>query len=369
MQMKPTFNNWHIRVAEGLMDREQLLASHWSYDFGVVWNGMATLFALTGDEKYERYIKDGVDSFLSADGNDIRGYNMEEYNLDYLCNGKQLLYLYEKTKSPRYEAAIRLLLKQMDKQPRTAQGGFWHKLIYPQQVWLDGLYMYAPFYARAAKLYGREDWFDDIVKQFLLIRERARDERTNLCRHAWDAVSAQSWADKETGCSKHVWGRATGWYMAAIVDTLDFLPKEHKGRGPLLELFNELAEAVWKVRDKEAQVWFQVLDAPGRAGNYLESSCTSLILYALAKAARLGLISCIGREGLISSYAGAVEQFIEILHGQAIVTKCCQVAGLGGRHNRDGTYAYYMSEPIVANDLKGTGAFIQAACEMEGFGF
>ncbi len=368
MQEKQTFGNWHVRVADSLLFREPVLSKHWSYDYGVVWNGMAALYELTGNEKYDQYIKTGVDSFLSSDGREIRGHILEEYNLDHLNNGKQLLYLFEKTGEEKYENAIQRLLHQIAHQPRTKEGGFWHKQIYPRQMWLDGLYMCAPFYAGAARLYSRDDWFDDVAKQFLLIREKTRDEKTNLCRHAWDSGCVQPWADPATGRSKHVWGRAVGWYMCALVDALDFFPQEHPGRPKLTALLAEMANAVWKARDPRTKVWFQVLDAPDRPGNYPESSCSSQCIYALAKASRLGLLPGFNRAELSDAYQGAVEQFIQVLNGQAIVTKCCQVAGLGGAQKRDGSFAYYMSEPIIAGDLKGTGAFIQAAAEVEGYG-
>lgn len=366
--MKQAFDNWHVRIADGLMSIYPELGKRWSYDYGVVWKGMAALYALTGEEKYFGYIRRGVDSFLSADGLTIRDYFREEYNLDYINNGKLLLYLWEKTGEKRYRAAAELLLDQVLHQPRTPEGGFWHKKIYPDQMWLDGLYMCAPFYAQAAKLFRHPEWLEDIVHQFLLIREKTLHKPTGLNLHAWDSARVQPWADLATGCSPHVWGRAVGWYACAAVDTLEFLPEDSLHRAKMLAMLSELLPAIWKARDGRTGVWMQVMDVPDRPGNYAESSCSAQFIYATAKAARLSYFTGIPADAIHDAWKGAVDQFIEVYKGNAIVTKCCQVAGLGNVGERDGSFAYYMSEPIVANDPKGSGAMLQAAAEMEGYG-
>ncbi|MBE0600436.1 MAG: glycoside hydrolase family 88 protein [Firmicutes bacterium] len=364
--MKQAFDNWHIRIADGLMHLFPLLDQRWSYDYGVVWKGMTALYERTGDETYFTYIKRGVDSFLNADGTEIRDYFREEYNLDYINNGKLLLYLWQKTGEPRYRTAAELLLDQVLRQPRTPEGGFWHKKIYENQMWLDGLYMCAPFYAQCAKLFGHPEWYRDVAKQFLLIREKTRHKPTGLSLHAWDAAHVQPWADQETGCSPHVWGRAVGWYACAAVDVLELMPENLPEHQALAALLNELLSAVWRARDERTGVWLQVMDAPGRPGNYAESSCSAQFIYATAKAKRLGFCDLIPAETLRDAWKGAVDQFIEVYKGDAIVCKCCQVAGLGNTAERDGSFAYYMSEPIVCNDLKGSGAMLQAAVEMLG---
>ena len=362
--MKQAFDNWHVRIADGLMHIYPLLDQRWSYDYGVVWKGMAALYELTGDEKYLAYIRRGVDSFLNADGTEIRDYFREEYNLDYINNGKLLLYLWKKTGEPRYRTAADMLLDQVLKQPRTPEGGFWHKKIYENQMWLDGLYMCAPFYAECATLFGHPDWYQDIARQFLLIREKTLHKPTGLSLHAWDAAHIQPWADRETGCSPHVWGRAVGWYACAVVDTLEQLPEGTIEHHNLVTLLCDLLQAVWRARDPRTGVWLQVMDAPDRPGNYAESSCSAQFIYATAKAKRLGYCDRIGEQELCAAWQGAVDQFIEVYKGDAIVCKCCQVAGLGNVAQRDGSFAYYMSEPIVCNDPKGSGAMLQAAVEI-----
>ncbi len=363
--MKQAFDNWHIRIADGLLHIFPLLNQRWSYDYGVVWKGMAALYALTGDEKYFDYVRRGADSFLNADGTAIRDYFREEYNLDYINNGKLLLYLWQKTGERRYRTAAELLLDQVLHQPRTPEGGFWHKKIYENQMWLDGLYMCAPFYTECAKLFDHPEWVEDIARQFLLIREKTWHKPTGLALHAWDSARVQPWADKETGCSPHVWGRAVGWYACAVVDVLELLPEGAKEHQALASLLNDLLAAVWRARDERTGVWLQVMDASDRPGNYAESSCSAQFIYATAKARRLGCCDLISAEDLRAAWKGAVDQFIEVYKGDAIVCKCCQVAGLGNATERDGSFAYYMSEPIVCNDLKGSGAMLQAAVEME----
>jgi len=348
------------------MAREGILSKCWSYDYGVVWNGFEALYNLTGDARYLDYIRHGIDSFLSADGTQIRDYCMEDYNLDYINNGKQLLYLYRFTGEMKYIRAASLLNLQLENQPRTSGGGFWHKKIYPYQMWLDGLYMAAPFYARYSLDYQASEGLDDVANQFTLIHQHTYNASTGLCCHAWDESRTQPWADPVTGLSRHAWGRALGWYLAALVDVLPSYPPEHPQREILLSILRMLCESVQRRQDRQTFVWQQVLDAPGRPGNYFESSCSCLFAYTFAKGARLDLLPPSFMEHARRAYEGIVTQFIQVLNGHAAVTKCCQVAGLGGQQNRDGSFAYYISEPIVCNDLKGIGAFLQAACEIEG---
>ena len=366
--MKRTFDKWHIRIADGLINIFPTLSKYWGYEYGVIWKGMEAIYAVTGEQKYYDYIKSNVDTFLNADGTKIRSYDREEFNLDHINIGKQLLYLWQKTHEERYRTAAEILMDQVHHQPRTPEGGFWHKKIYPEQMWLDGLYMCGPFYAEAAKLFGHDEWFDDIVKQFLLVREKTMHTPTGLGYHAWDSARVQPWANRETGCSPHVWGRAVGWYACALVDALDHMPKGSVNYNKMIALLNGLIPSIWKARDKRTKVWQQVLDQPNRFGNYAESSCTAQFIYATAKARRLGLCDAIPSETIREAWQGAVNEFIEVYKGNAIVTKCCLVAGLGNVWERDGSYAYYMSEPIVSNDCKGSGAMLQAATEMEGYG-
>jgi unsaturated rhamnogalacturonyl hydrolase len=360
----PPYPNEAIRVADALLTREGQLTARWSYDYGVVWRGLAALYELTGEARYESAIRQGVDSFLSPDGRRIRDYHPEECNLDYINNGKLLLYLYQRTEEARYRHAADLLRAQLDTQPRTPSGGFWHKLIYPNQMWLDGLYMAGPFYAQYAAMFGDDAAFDDIAHQFQLVFDKTHEAASGLCRHAWDESRESFWCDAQTGQSQHAWGRAMGWYMAALVDTIEHIPAVHAAHAVLAEILRALAPAVVRARDTQTGVWMQVPDSPGRPGNYPESSASCLLVYALLKGARLGVLEREYAEIGRAAYADVVTQFIQVVNGQAVVTKCCQVGGLGGAQRRDGSFAYYMSEAIICNDLKGTGAFIQAGGEV-----
>ena len=274
-------------MARSIMNRYGLLDDRWNYDYGVMWRGMEALYALTGDARYLAYIRDAMDAFVGEDGG-IRTYTLESYNLDYICNGRQLLYLHALTGERKYKLAADTLRRQLREQPRTPQGGFWHKQCYPQQMWLDGLHMAAPFYAEYALREGDDAGVRDAALQLTLAFEKTFEPRTGLWHHAWDAACAQPWADPKTGRAPHAWGRAVGWYALALADVLALLPREHPCFEPLRRKFETLAARLLEIR--EDGVWMQVLDEPKRVGNYPESSASCLIVCAILKAARLGLI-------------------------------------------------------------------------------
>ena len=349
-------------LADCLMQREGLLNDKWSYDYGVVWRGMAMLHSLTGAEKYFAYIRDALDGMVAEDGT-IAGYTLESQNLDYLCNGRAIIYLWENTHEEKYLRAVRLLRSQLGTQPRTSDGGFWHKQVYPFQMWLDGQHMAIPFYIQAEMMLdGQEAAFDDAAKQLILAYRHTLNPATGLPCHGWDEKKQQIWADPETGRAAHAWGRAVGWYMVALADSLDLLPGENQHYEEVLGIFRELSEKLLAIR--EEGVWLQVLDCPDRAGNYLESSGSCMIAYALMKGARLGLLPASYASEGQKSFEAIQRQFIgQMKSGEYFVAKCCRGAGLGGNSGRDGSYDYYISEIVSSFDLKATGAYIQAACE------
>ncbi len=351
------------RMTQSILDHYGPLTKRWSYDYGVIWRGMEALHALTGDEQYFRLIQGAMDTFISEDG-DIRDYSMEALNLDYICNGRQLLSLYKATGEAKYRKAADNLREQLRRQPRTPEGGFWHKQCYPWQMWLDGLHMSAPFYVEYCLMTGDEDGVMDACHQLKLAYERTLDPKTGLNRHAWDASREQPWADKSTGQAPHAWGRAMGWYMLGLADVLALLPRNHPCFGELQTIFRRTAEKLLRIRD--GGVWLQVLDCPDRPGNYRESSASCLMVCAMLKMARLGIVPAEIGQAAQESFRAIQREFVGTMQdGRMFLGKCCQVGGLGGRIYRDGSFDYYMSEPIVAWDLKGTGAYIQAACEME----
>lgn len=362
--------NWSQRMIDSVIVRRPLLCEgvqndKWSYDYGVVLKGTELVWRKTGDQKYFHYMKKNMDAFVNEEG-DIRAYNIEHFNIDHINNGKVLLTLFKETGETKYKKAIDLLRKQLHLHPRTSEGVFWHKKVYPHQIWLDGLYMGSPFYAEYVKEFGQIEEFDDITKQFLLCAKNTKDHETGLLYHAFDEKKIQPWCNPETGHSKNFWGRSMGWFVMGLVDTLTFLPENHKDRGALLVLLTDVLLALKNVQDKESGVWYQVLDKGDRKGNYLEASSSCMILYAIAKGVKQGYLPKEWEELAHQVYEGIINEFItETSAGLVNLNKNCQVAGLGGPDKRDGTFEYYISEPIITNDLKGIGAFILAAAEME----
>jgi unsaturated rhamnogalacturonyl hydrolase len=344
---------------------ESGMPSKWTYDHGVVLKGIEGVWHATGDGKYFDYIKQSMDYYVNPDGT-IRTYKLDDYNLDNINNGRILLLLYKVTGQEKYMKAAALLRKQLETQPRTSDGGFWHKKIYPSQMWLDGLYMAEPFYAEYAVTFHEESAFDDIARQFVLMELHSRDSRTGLLYHGWDESKKQRWANQTTGRSPNFWGRAMGWYAMALVDTLDQFPEHHPQRATLLAILKRLATAVEKYQDKKSGLWYQVLDKGGAKGNYLEASAACMFVYALAKAVRQGYLPApylaVARKG----YRGITTRFIETATGGEVnLNGTVSVAGLGGNPYRDGSYEYYLSEKVVTNDPKGVGAFLLASVEME----
>jgi unsaturated rhamnogalacturonyl hydrolase len=337
----------------------------WAYEQGVLLTGMEAVWLNTGDGRYFDYIKRHVDKFVADDGT-IKTYKQEDYNIDNVQQGRILLLLYKVTGQDKYRKAADNLREQLRKHPRTSEGGFWHKKVYPSQMWLDGLYMGEPFYAEYAATFGEAESFDDIAKQFVLMETHARDAKTGLLYHGWDESKAQRWADKTTGRSPNFWGRAMGWYAMALVDVLEHFPAEHPRRAELVAILNRLAAAVERVQESQSGLWYQVLDRRGDKGNYLESSAAAMFVYALAKGTRLGYLPESYMKVAQKGWAGMQRQFVEEAEGGGVNFKgTVSVAGLGGNPYRDGSYEYYLSEKVVTNDPKGVGAFLMAAAEME----
>jgi unsaturated rhamnogalacturonyl hydrolase len=274
--------------------------------------------------------------------------------------------LYDTYKDPKYKKAADLLRKQIDWQPRNRAGGFWHKLKYPAQMWLDGLYMIEPFYAEYTKRFGGKYAYEDIVHEFVLMEQKARDPKTGLIYHGWDESRQQFWADKQTGLSQSFWSRAMGWYHIALVEVLDMMDEHHPDRKKLLEILNRLTIAVAKFQDKSSGVWWQVTDKGGADKNYLESSASAMFVYAMARAINKGYTNPSYTAVVQRGYAGLMKEFVvKDADGRTHFTKTVAVGGLGGSPNRNGTYAYYLSEPIRNDDFKAIGPFMLAALEME----
>jgi unsaturated rhamnogalacturonyl hydrolase len=368
---------WSLRMADSVMKRtpdpvwlDAREKPRWEYTPGLVLKSVMHVAERSGEKKYWDYVEKYYDHFVKDDGT-IEAYSKEEYNIDRINAGKPLFTLYARTKKEKYRKAIELLRQQMREHPRTKEGGFWHKKRYPWQMWLDGLYMGAPFLAQYAKEFNEPALFDDVINQFVWMEKHARDPKTGLLYHGWDESRQQKWANPETGLSQEFWGRAMGWYAMGLVETLDFVPLTHARRNELISILRRLAEAVVKVQDPKSGVWWQVVDKGGREGNYLEASVSVMFSFALLKAARLGYIDKTYEAAGRRAYNGVLKEFIEVdKDGLVNIHKVCEVAGLGGDPEkgerwRSGTYEYYVTEKIRSNDPKAVGPFIFASLEME----
>jgi unsaturated rhamnogalacturonyl hydrolase len=337
----------------------------WNYELGTLLEGMDAMWLNTADARYYNYIKSSVDQFVSSDGS-IPTLKPEEYQLDNILLGRQLLLLYGVTQEPRYAKAAALLYQQLMHQPRNPAGGFWHKQRYPNQMWLDGLYMAEPFYAEYASTFHHPEAFTDITHQFVLMDEHARDPRTGLLYHGWDESKQERWANKETGLSSQFWARGMGWYMMALVDTLPYYPAEDPGRKKLIAQLERDAAAVARYQDGASGLWYQVLDKAGKKGNFLESSASCMFVYALTKGVRLGYLPERYLANAKRGSEGILKHFIKTGPGDDVsVGGTVKSAGLGGDPYRDGSYAYYIGEKVATNDPKGVGAFLLASTEME----
>ncbi len=340
-------------------------AARWSYDQGVILKGIEGIWQATGDGKWFKYIEHSMDHFVREDGT-IKDYDQDHYNIDHLNNGKVLLTIYRVTGKEKYKKAVQLLRKQLLAHPRTKEGGFWHKQIYPWQMWLDGLYMGQPFYAEYAQVFGEDTVFNDVAKQFVLMEKNSRDPKTGLLYHGYDESREQQWADKKTGKSPHFWARALGWYGVAMVDALDYFPESHPGRQQIIDILKRFATAVVKVQDAKSGMWYDIVDLPNRKPNYLESSATAMLSYTLAKGARKGYIAPSYAVNAKKAFDGLTKfQLTKDKDGFTSLEGTVSVSGLGGKPYRDGSFDYYMREKVIQNDPKGMGAFIMAANEIE----
>jgi unsaturated rhamnogalacturonyl hydrolase len=352
-------------MVDSVLTRYPLEQAEWHYEHGLMVKAIAEVGVCTGESRYTDFVRSWLDWFIMPEGN-IRTYRVDEFNLDQINPGRLLFPAYAQTNEPRYRKALELLRSQLRNQPRNASGGFWHKKIYPHQMWLDGLYMAAPFYTEYAIAFDEPAIFDDVTAQFMLIERHTRDPRTGLLYHAWDESKSQPWANPDTGCSPHFWGRAIGWYVMALVDVFDLLPPDHENYAELVTILQRLSASLIRFQDANTGLWYQIVDAAGRPGNYLESSVSAMLVYGFAKGARKQLL---GSEYLLSAqraYRGLLQNQIKIdAQGLLTLENTCGAAGLGGNPYRDGSYDYYINEKIITNDFKGAGPFVLAALEME----
>ncbi|MCC5929654.1 MAG: glycoside hydrolase family 88 protein [Cyclobacteriaceae bacterium] len=332
----------------------------WEYTHGLVMLSMLKLYQSSGEQRFLDYVLNFARFMINEEG-EILTYKQSDYNIDRVNGGKFLIELYKITGDQRYKLALEQLRDQMREHPRTSEGGFWHKKVYPHQMWLDGLYMGSPFLAQYASEFDEPTLFDDVINQFYLIDKHAYGSESGLYHHAWDESREQRWADPLSGLSKNFWGRSIGWFSMAVVDALDFIPKNHKDRDLLISIASKIADGVMRYQH-ETGVWYQVIDQGDREGNYLEASVSAMLTYFLLKGYSMGYLTENHHEAGLKAYRGILEEFIrEDDDGGISLTRVCGVAGLGGNPYRDGSYEYYINEIIRDNDPKGVGPFILAS--------
>ena len=337
--------------------------ANWNYIDGCMMTALLALYEITGDRRYFDFTESFLDFFVLEDGS-IRGYKEDAHTLDDINEGRVLFALYAATGKEKYRKAADFLRKQLDVQPRTFEGSWWHKSIYPNQVWLDGIYMAQPFAALYELNFGSCDW-SDILRQIETVRARMRDPKTGLYYHGYDASRSAFWCDPETGLSQNFWLRAIGWFSVALADLAEIIPSP--ASEPLQKVFRQLMEDISAFADPATGMYYQVVDHPEAEGNYLETSGSSMVAYAMLKGARLGVLdprfAVLGRK----TFEGISETCLAFTDGNLNLDRICLVAGLGPENNRrrDGSLAYYLSEPIVQNDAKGVAPFLLCYTEIK----
>ena len=354
----PEYTVWNIeKVRQGK-------PASWNYIDGCMITALLAMSEITGEAEYFDFAERFIDYFVREDGG-IRSYEPEKYNLDDINEGRVLFTLYEKTGKEKYRFAAEELQKQLAMQPRTFEGNFWHKAIYPDQVWLDGIYMAQPFRALYEKELGAGD-YSDILRQIETVHARMLDPKTGLYYHGYDASRTAFWADAVTGCSQNFWLRSIGWFSVALADLLEIVPAGVE-REKLAAIFVSLMESAAAFADEETGLYWQVVDQGGREGNYLETSGSSMLAYAMLKGARLGVLEKNYAAKGEKTFRGIVDKYLSFTDGDLNLGGICLVAGLGPENNRrrDGSYAYYISEPVVENDAKGVAPFLLCYTEVK----
>ncbi|HUV01674.1 MAG TPA: glycoside hydrolase family 88 protein [Bacteroidales bacterium] len=359
---------WSVRMANTVIATSDSLIYYvdrkpkWAYD--VAFLGMAIDRLGSVDSRYSKYMEDWVNYFVQADGSVI-DYRLEEYNLDRIFPGRNVLTLYRRNPVAKYKIALDNFIEQLKTHPKTNSGGYWHKNIYPWQMWLDGIFMASTYMVQYAKEFNAPEWYDVATSQVKMVYEKTLDQNSGLLMHAWDESRQQKWCDPETGKSHYPWSRATGWFTMAILDILDYLPDDHPDRNSLIKILQNTCEALLKVRDPKTGIWFQVLNHGGREGNYLEGSGSAMFTYVFARGAHKGYLDKQYLDIANEAFDGVIKELVSV-DEEGLVTfhNICGGCGLGGNPYRDGSYEYYVNEKRFDNDTKGVAPFILAALEL-----
>ncbi len=343
----------------------------WDYTTGLELKAFLDVYLHSEQSEESKSILSYVDAWYDTmidENGRIHKYKISNYSTDHICPGRTLFQLYDLTGKEKYRMAMDTLYTQIKGMPRTPEGGFWHKKVYPNQMWLDGLYMAQPFYAEYTGRYVPENErlanYVDITRNFLIVAGHTFDPQTGLFRHAWDSSKEMFWADKVTGQSDHAWGRALGWYCMALVETLPLIPDGTPGKKEMIDVLKGIFRNLPFYADPKTGMWYQVLDRPGAEGNYVEATCSAMFTYSMLKGCRLGYLD-IPKKTCKKTFKAFVKTFISREGGLVNLNRCCEVAGLGGKDNRRGDYQYYINERIRSNDPKGIGPAIWAALEID----
>ncbi len=338
--------------------------STWNYIDGCMIKAIIELYHITKDEHYLEFADSFIDYFVHDDGS-IESYDPMEYNLDNVNAGKTLFDLYKLTGKEKYRKAIDTVYSQLKGQPRTSTGNFWHKKIYPNQIWLDGLYMAQPFYMQYEVTYNDCRNCADSYKQFLTVYEKMRDLRNGLYYHAYDDSRQMFWCDKVTGLSENFWLRALGWYAMALIDTMEVMPASmSEEKAKLNTIYKELIDAMLPYQDEATGMWYQVVNRGGIEPNYLEESGSAIFAYAIMKSVRMGYLDRSYFQYGEKAFNGICSTYLSEENGELQLDGICLVAGLGNKEMREGTFDYYMREPIVKNEAKGVAPLILAYVEI-----
>jgi unsaturated rhamnogalacturonyl hydrolase len=350
---------WPIRIANSVraLYPEPVNLRNWNYTEGMVMDALYSIATRTGRTGDFDFIRAWLDRFVAADGTiDREAYPFDLFSLDRVRPGPALLWMYDRTKEEKYLKAARYVASQLDRQPRTSDGGYWHRSTYPNQMWLDGIYMADVFSVQFAARTNQPKYFDDAVHQITLIDRHTHDPKTGLYYHGWDETKTRPWANKETGTSPEFWGRAIGWYGMAMADVLDWLPADHPGRKEVLPIFQAYCAAVLKFQDRDTAMWWQIVDKPAAPKNYVETSCSLMFAYAMARGAQRGWLPPEYLEHARRATRGILNHQIDLLPNDRMDIKgTVEVGSLGGN---GGFYDYYVAVPVRTNDQKSIGAFM-----------
>lgn len=354
---KPKMPIWNVEVLRSGKPAK------WNYIDGCMIKAILGLYEITKEDKYLTFANDFVSPYIREDGS-IEGFDLEEQNIDNINAGKTLFDLYALTGDEKYRKSIDFIYSELKKMPRIETGNFWHKKIYPHQVWLDGLYMAQPFYMTYETRFNKLENYKDIFSQFSFVHRTLKDDKTGLLYHGYDHSKQMYWSDPQTGLSPSFWVRSMGWYVMALVDTIEAMDRQMFYEFRMLnQWLKEAIDALITFQDAQG-MWYQVIDAGGKAGNYLETSGSAMIAYAILKATRMELLPERYRQIGLKAYNGIKDKYL-MLEGETLnLGGICLVAGLGGKDRRDGSYAYYISEPIVENDAKGVAPFLLCYTEI-----